>query len=50
MNNLPFLGCTHIINYPAEYLLSEREGMTAHMQGIVFTIAGLKIVPTINNL
>ena len=32
------------------YSLSERARMDAHMQGTVFTLARLKIAPTIKNL
>ena len=47
MHQLCFL---YMLNYPAVYSLSEREGVAAHMQGTVFTSARLKIVSTIKNL
>ena len=37
-------------NYPVMYSLSERERAAVNIQGTVFTLAGLKIVPTIKNL
>ena len=38
------------VNYPVMYSLSERERVAVNMQGTVFTLARLKIVPTIKNL
>ena len=39
-----------MFNYPVMYSLSERERAAVNMQGTVFTLARLKIVPTIKNL
>ena len=39
-----------MLTYPAVYSLSERVRMASHMQGTVFTLARLKIVPTVKNL
>ena len=44
MHQLCFL---YMLNYPAVYSLSEKERAAAQMQGTVFTLARLKIVPTI---
>ena len=43
--------CFRYLNYIAyTRSLKERERAAAHMQGTVFTLARLKIVPTIKNL
>ena len=39
-----------MLHDPAIYALSERERAAVNMQGTVFALAGLKIVPTIKNL
>ena len=35
-----------MLNYPVMYSLSERERAAVHIQGTVFTLARLKIVPS----
>ena len=47
MHQLCFL---YMLNYQTINSLSERERAAAHKQETVFTLARLKIVPTINNL
>ena len=47
MHQLCFL---YMLNYPAVYSLSEKQRVAVNMQGIVFTLTRLKIVPTIKNL
>ena len=49
MHQLSFL---YVLNYVASHLLAvqERGRVAVHMQGTLFTLARLTIVPTIKNL
>ena len=46
---MPQLCFLYKLNYPSVDTMSERQRAAAHMQGTVFTLARLKIVPIFKN-